>query len=110
MEPEQGTSAVRKILGGKGAKLHTHAMHLRRTANKGYIAKHEMRDSKGQPPKDGQDPEREYSLANKAQMLAHVEQHMGDQPQQDDDDEQQSGGAQQPQPGGAPPAAAGPVQ
>jgi hypothetical protein len=65
-----------KVLSSKGKKLHTHGMHLRRTAN-GYIAKHELRDSKGQPPQDGQSAEAEYNVANPAELAAHVGQHMG---------------------------------
>jgi hypothetical protein len=64
-----------KVLSSKGQKLHTHGMHLRRTAN-GYIAKHELRDSKGQPPQDGQSGEAEYNVANPAELGKHVEQHM----------------------------------
>lgn len=109
MEPEQGTSAVRKILGGKGKPLHTHEIHLRRTKNKGYIAKHDLRDKDGNAPTDGQRGEAEYALANKAAMLAHVDQHMGGSATQPGDDEQEDqdqpqGAAAQ----GAPPA--GPVQ
>jgi hypothetical protein len=65
-----------KVLSSKGKKLHTHGMHLRRTAN-GYIAKHELADSKGQPPQDGQSGEAEYNVANPAELAAHVQQHMG---------------------------------
>ena len=106
MEHEQATSAVRKILGGASKPLHTHELHLRRTKNKGYIAKHDLRDKDGNPPSDGQRSEAEYALGSKAAMLKHIEQHMGDQPQQDDDQQDQSAA---PQPGaGAPPQ--GPVQ
>jgi hypothetical protein len=83
---------VNKILGGKGKKLHTHEVHVRRTKNKGYIARHELRDSKGNPPMDGQKSDAEYSLPDKEAMLAHMEQHMGDtSPDQDDEEEQEQG-------------------
>jgi hypothetical protein len=76
-----------KVLSSKGKKLHTHGMHLRRTAN-GYIAKHELRDSKGQPPQDGQSADAEYNVAaNPAELAAHVQQHMG--PVEPDEPEQQ---------------------
>jgi hypothetical protein len=38
---------------------------------------------------DGQRGEAEYSLADKKAMLAHMEQHMGDQPQGGDEEEQE---------------------
>ena len=79
---------VHRALGGRGKKLHTHEIHIRRTANKGYIARHEMRDRNGQPPTDGQSSELEYSLPDKAAMLAHVEQSMGDQQPQPDEDQE----------------------
>ena len=68
--------AAAKILSSKGQKLHTEGMHLRRTKN-GYIAKHELRDSKGNPPQDGQNGNAEYNIANPAELAAHVQQHMG---------------------------------
>lgn len=96
MASEQGLSATmpaaaKKVLGGAGSKLHSHEVHLRRTDNKGYIAKHQLRDKHGNPPQDGQRSEAEYALPNKAAMLAHLEQTMGNDPQQDDEE---PGGAQ----------------
>lgn len=84
--PHEGNPGARRALGGRGRQLHTHEVHLRRTKNKGYIARHDMRDSRGNPPDDGQRPEVEYSLANKEAMLAHMAQHMGDPPAPDGDD------------------------
>jgi hypothetical protein len=81
-------AAAKRILGGKGAKLHTHEMHLRRTANKGFIAKHDLRDKHGNSPQDGQKGEAEYSLADKAAMLAHVGQHM-DEPEEEEEEQEQ---------------------
>lgn len=72
-------SAARKILGGKGKKLHSHEVSVRRTDGKGYIAKHQLRDSKGNLPQDGQRSEAEYALPDKEAMLAHMQQHLGDQ-------------------------------
>ena len=65
-----------KVLSSKGKKLHTHGMHIRRTQN-GYVAKHELRDGKGQPPQDGQSADAEYNVADPAELAAHVQQHMG---------------------------------
>jgi hypothetical protein len=86
--------AVDKILGGKGKKLHTHEVHLRRTKNKGYIARHELRDKDGNAPTDGQKSDAEYSLPDKYAMLAHMEQHMGTPSPDQDDDQQQEQQAQ----------------
>lgn len=72
------TDATKKILAGKGQKLHTHEVHLRRTDNKGYVARHDLRDKHGRPPADGQRGEKEYSLADKTAMLQHINQHMGE--------------------------------
>lgn len=99
MAQEQGASAkmpavARKVLGGAGAKLHSHEVHLRRTDNKGYIAHHQLRDKHGNPPSDGQRSEAEYALPDKAAMLAHLEQTMGAEPQ-GDDEEQPQGAPQQ---------------
>jgi hypothetical protein len=69
-------ASAAKVLSSKGQKLHTHGMHIRRTKN-GYIAKHELRDSKGNPPQDGQSGDAEYNVANPAELAQHVAQHMG---------------------------------
>ena len=85
MAAEQGASAnptVKKLLGGAGKALHSHEIHLRRTDNKGFIAHHQLRDKHGNPPSDGQRSEAEYALPDKAAMLAHLEQHMGDMPEE----------------------------
>jgi hypothetical protein len=84
-------SAASAILGSKGEKLHTNGMHLRRTANKGYIAKHELHNEKGQSPQDGQNPSPEYALANHAAMMAHVGEHMGPMPETQDQEPAQAG-------------------
>jgi hypothetical protein len=71
-------------------------MHIRRSANKGYIAKHELADKHGNPPSDGQKSTKEYTHSNMKELLAHVEQHMQQpQPDQDADDQEQQ---QPPQP------------
>ena len=76
-----------KALGGKGKKLHTHEMHIRRTANKGYIALHDLKDALGNHPADGQRPQAEYSLPDHASMMAHVGQHMGEMPEEDGEEQ-----------------------
>jgi hypothetical protein len=89
---QQPVDAAAKILGSKGKQLRTHEIHIRRTAAKGkYIARHDLRDSKGNPPQDGQRDSAEYPLGSEQEMLAHVQQHMAEgQPgQQPEDDEQQ---------------------
>jgi len=79
--PTQDTYQNRaaKILGEKGKKLRAHEIHVRRTKNKGYIARHELRDKDGNPPSDGQRGEAEYALPDKAAMLAHMGEHMSDE-------------------------------
>jgi hypothetical protein len=77
--------SVKQILSNKGKKLKAHEIHVRRTTNKGYVIKHQMRDSSGQPPMDGQAPEQEYHANNLAELQAHMGQHFG--PQEPDDDE-----------------------
>lgn len=87
-------SPAAKVLSSKGAKLHTHAMHIRRTKN-GYVAKHELRDSKGNPPTDGQSEEAEYNMANPAELAQHVQQSMGPVEPDDQDMQQPQPNAQQ---------------
>ena len=76
---------VSKILGGKGKKLHAREVHVRRTAEKGkYIAVHKLTDKHGNPPTDGQRGEAEYPLSSPEEMIAHLQQHMGSEPQDDE--------------------------
>lgn len=84
-----------QVLSAKGAKLHTHEMHIRRTKN-GFVAKHDLRDSKGHPPQDGQDSQAEYNMANTKELAAHVAEHMQPQPdeQADAQEPQQPAAAQ----------------
>lgn len=82
------SAAAQKILGAEGKKLHTHGMHIRRTAN-GFIAKHELGDKHGRPPTDGQRSEKEYNVATPEELAQHVQSAMQPIPQQDD--EQQPG-------------------
>lgn len=81
------TKEVKRILGGRGKKMHVHDMHLRRTQN-GYIAKHNLTDQHGNPPQDGQRSEEEYNLSNPEELASHVQKHMGAQP--DDEEEENS--------------------
>jgi hypothetical protein len=62
-------------------------MHIRRTANKGFITKHELGDKEGMPPSDGQRPDAEYSHSNIQELMAHVQQHM-QEPEPDADDQE----------------------
>jgi hypothetical protein len=76
---------VKKILGGSGKKLFAHEVHVRRTAEKGkYIARHMLRDRRGNPPQDGQHGEKEYALSNAQELMDHLSTHMGDIPDEDD--------------------------
>lgn len=88
-DQDQVGAAAKQILGARGKKLHTHELHLRRTKNKGYIAKHDLADKEGNPPTDGQRSSAEYSLADKKAMLAHLAQHMGDEEPDDAQEPQQ---------------------
>jgi hypothetical protein len=94
---ESPAASAAKVLSSKGQKLHTDGMDIRRSANKGYITKHNLTDKNGNPPSDGQKPTKEYTHANMKELLAHVEQHMAQPQDQDTDDEQ----PQQPQQPGA---------
>ena len=71
-----------------GKKLQAHEIHVRRTAEKGkYIARHMLRDKDGNPPTDGQRSEAEYALNNPQELMAHMQQHMGDGQEPDEDDQ-----------------------
>ena len=86
--PEAASAA--KILGAKGANLKPHEIHVRRTAEKGkFIARHILRDKNGLPPTDGQRSEAEYALNSPQDLMAHMQQHLGQEPGQQDDDEPQ---------------------
>ena len=85
------TESAKKILASKGAKLRTHEVHVRRTKNKGYIARHDLRDAHGNPPSDGQRSEAEYALPDKEAMLAHMAEHMDTEPDPNDPGEAAEG-------------------
>lgn len=68
----EAPEAVRHALGGKGAKLHTHELHIRATDNGRYVVKHHLRDRNGNPPTDGQRTEAEHSLNSPEELAAHV--------------------------------------
>lgn len=95
-------SAASAILGSKGEKLHTHEMHIRRTDNKGFVAKHDLRNEHGQHPQDGQKSDAEYALANKKALLAHIDQAIPDE-------EEPGAAGAAPQGAMPPPAASGPA-
>ena len=110
MEPGQGStqqipSSVSKIAGRRGqAKLRTHEKFTfgeRRI--RATLPSTNLRDKNGNPPADGQRGEAEYALPDKAAMMAHLEQHMGDEPQpQQGGDDEQDGAQPQPQPQAGP--------
>jgi len=84
---QEATNTVKKMLGGKGKKLAAHEVHIRRTAEKGkYIARHILKDKQGNLPVDGQRSEAEYSLGSPEEMIAHLQQHLGSEPDQDDEE------------------------
>jgi hypothetical protein len=68
--------AAEQILGGKGAKLSTHGMHVTRTDNKKYLVTHQLRDKNGNPPTDGQRGEAMHSLNSPEELAAHIQAHM----------------------------------
>ena len=76
------------MLASKGAKLRTHEMHVRRTDNGGYIARHELRDRHGRPPADGQRSEAEYALSNPEELARHVADHMGAPAEEEEEGEE----------------------
>lgn len=70
----EANAEVRKMLGGRGAKLHTHEMHIHGTDNGKYVVKHDLRDKNGNPPTDGQRASAEHSLNTPEELAAHVQQ------------------------------------
>ena len=90
-------SAASEILGSKGEKLHPHETHIRRTDNKGYVVKHDLRNEHGQHPQDGQKPDAEYSIASKKALLAHLTEQLPD----DEEPGAAAGGAPMPNSGPA---------
>lgn len=87
-------------MAGKGRKLHTHHMHIRKAANGGYIVRHELADGDGNPPQDGQRAEMEYAIPNKAALMAHVDEHTPDGPEPPDEGPEPQDGASEPQESG----------
>lgn len=65
-----------KILGGKGKKLHSHAMHLRHADNGGYVSTHDLRDKDGNMPADGQRATAEKIHPDMDALVAAVKEHM----------------------------------
>lgn len=79
---------AKKMLGGKGKKLITHEMNLKRLEGGKTLARHQLADKHGNPPQDGQKATKEYAL-NPEELGAHVEQHMAPMQDGDEDDEAQ---------------------
>lgn len=80
---------------------HVTGMHIRRAANGGFIAHHDMADEDGNPAVDpgGQD----HIIPSMDAAHAHLDQHMGDQPDAGDEEADAGAGAA----AGAPPPDAG---
>jgi len=76
---------VSKILGSKGKKLSAHEIHVRRAQKGAFIAKHLLRDKDGNHPVDGQRGEAEYALSNADELMSHIKEHLGAEPQEEDD-------------------------
>jgi hypothetical protein len=70
----QGTA--RRIMGGKGKRLHVQSMNIRRAENQSFIVQHELADRQGNPPIDGQRSHVEYAIPNRESLLAHVAKHV----------------------------------
>jgi hypothetical protein len=93
-----------KVLSSKGEKLHTHEMHIRRSDNKGFIAKHDLANKHGAPPRDGQKSSKEHTHPGMKELLADVQQHM-QQPTEPGEPEEP-----EPEPGQTPPGTPQPGQ
>lgn len=79
---------VKKTLGGKGRKMHTHEIHLKRLEDGKVLARHTLADRQGNPPQDGQRSEKEFALNSPEELAAHIQQHMGPMEPDEDDQEQ----------------------
>lgn len=94
------------VLGGKGERLHTHAMTIRRIADGKYIASHEMRNKRGDPPADPRRAVREHSLDDHKHLARHVEAAMAPDPDAEDEAAEPAGSPED-EPGEAGGAVAG---
>jgi hypothetical protein len=98
--------AIKKALGNKKGKTHTHGVHYERAANGGYIAHVHKHHGTG-PHSEGHSHSEEHVLADKDALAEHLDQQMGDQPaagemeppQEADAEQQQEPGAMPPQQG-----------
>jgi hypothetical protein len=80
LEDKMADNRARVHLGGmkksaakKGGKKRTvHKMHIRRTANGGYIAEHEFKGEPGEPPIENE----EHHIPDLDTLQAHVGEHM----------------------------------
>src|SRR5271170_1775267 len=102
MKEAKVKKALGKEDGGKKkgeGKRHVREMHLRRAANGGYIARHDM-----EPGEDGEMPQSEdHILPDMAAVHDHMDEHMGDGQDAGEDAEADAGPTGQP---GAPPPTA----
>jgi hypothetical protein len=72
---QDGYDAASAALSGKTkpGKMRVEEIRMRRGHKGGFIAKHHLKDEKGM-----QHAEHEYPLADKKAMLAHMDEHLGD--------------------------------
>jgi hypothetical protein len=73
------------VLSSHGEKLHTHQMNIRRIAEGKFIAAHEMRNKRGEPPADPRRATREHSLDDHKALAAHVAAAMAPDPDAEDE-------------------------
>lgn len=74
---------ISKALDGKKAKkspTHTHGVHYERAHNGGYIAHVHKHHGKG-PHSEGHSHTEKHVIPSHEDMQAHMEEHMGDQPE-----------------------------
>jgi hypothetical protein len=93
---------AKDVLASEGEKLHTHAMHIRRIAEGKYVATHEMRNKRGDPPNDPRRATREHSLDDAKALAQHVEAAMAPDPDAMDEAGEGPGGPPPPPPPGGP--------
>lgn len=77
-EEKVKTALGREDGGGGKKKTHVHGMHIRRAANGGFIARHEMADEDGNPAIDA--GANEHIIPDMDAAHDHLDAHMGDQP------------------------------
>lgn len=87
----------RGLDGGKKKKTHTHGVHYERAGNGGFIAHVHKHFGEG-PHSEGHSHSEEHVIPDKDEMMAHMEEHMGDQPGAGEMEPPQEAEAEQEQP------------